>query len=275
MARSGWHDGRVTLPQIRTALRAAARPGDAEILRRFFKTGPGEYGEGDEFLGVRVPVLRVLVRDTDSLRQRDVLRLLRSQYHEERLLALLILVRRFERGDASARRHIFNSYLQATRHINNWDLVDLSTPNIAGVWLLDRPRGQLRRWAQSANLWERRIAIVATLAFIRVGQFDDTLALCRVLKRDPHDLIHKACGWMLREVGKRAPRTLDAFLRRHAASLPRTMLRYAIERLPEPRRRAWLARGAVPVRQTPPTDQTPAKGHQEITRAGGLVRKSA
>jgi 3-methyladenine DNA glycosylase AlkD len=230
------------LPQIRTLLREAARPDHAAVLQRFFKTGPGEYGEGDLFLGLRVPFLRRLARQSDGLRLTDATALLRSRYHEERLLALLILVRRFERGDARLQERVFRLYLRGRRFVNNWDLVDLSAPNILGTWLLPRPRTLLRRLAGSRVLWDRRMAVLATLTFIRHGQFEDTLDLCRRLLRDEEDLLHKACGWMLREIGKRDRRALNEFLERQAGRMPRTMLRYAIERLPERERRAWLRR---------------------------------
>jgi 3-methyladenine DNA glycosylase AlkD len=238
----------MNLLSIRRLLRASARPGDAAILQRFFKTGPGQYGEGDRFLGVRVPATRLVARQSDGLSEGDVLALLHSRYHEERLLALLAWVRRFERGDAAVRERIFALYLAQTRWVNNWDLVDLSAPNIAGAWLLDRPRAVLGLLAGSVSLWERRVAIVSTLAFIRHGQHADTIRLCERLLRDPHDLIHKACGWMLREVGKRDERALESFLGAHAHAMPRTMLRYAIERLPEPRRRLWMGAGRAAAR---------------------------
>ena len=171
-------------------------------------------------------------------------RLLRSEVHEERLLALLLLVRRYEKGDETVRRGIYELYLQNTRYVNNWDLVDTSAPGLVGVHLLDRSRRVLRRLARSADLWERRIAIVATFAFIRRGESEDTLAVVELLMRDPHDLIHKACGWMLREVGKRDQVVLEAFLAERYSDMPRTMLRYAIERFPEARRKAYL-RGAI------------------------------
>ena len=229
------------LNELKAALRAAAKPGAAEFLQGFFKTGAGEYGEGDVFIGVRVPALRTLSKEGDELALADILTLLHSQFHEERLLALMMLVRRFERGAAKQRESIFNLYLREARWINNWDLVDLSAPKIVGPWLVDHPRGILQELVQSANIWERRIAVVATYAFIRLGQFDDTLALCESLLLDRHDLIHKACGWMLREVGKRDESVLTGFLDRHASRMPRTMLRYAIERLPEAQRKAYLA----------------------------------
>lgn len=230
-----------SLEAIRQLLRASARPGDATFLQRFFKAGPGQYGEGDRFLGVRVPATRQVASQSDGLSLDEVQALLHSEWHEERLLALLILVRRFEHGDLARRQQIYRLYLRQTQFINNWDLVDLSAPNIVGAWLLDRPRSALDPLARSPNLWERRIAVLATLAFIRRREFADTLRLCERLLDDMHDLMHKACGWMLREVGKRDTRVLEGFLERHATRMPRTMLRYAIEKLLEPQRKAWLA----------------------------------
>jgi 3-methyladenine DNA glycosylase AlkD len=229
------------LPQIRRLLRATAGARDALFLQRFFKTGPGQYGEGDRFLGVRVPAIRRLTRYCDDLTLVELTSLLHSPYHEERLLALLALVRRFARGGPDQRRRVFELYLRETRFINNWDLVDLSAPHVVGIWLLTQDRSVLDELAASKDIWRRRIAVLATLAFIRQGQFQDTLRLCRRLLPDRHDLMHKACGWMLREVGKRDVGSLRAFLRDNAERMPRTMLRYAIERLPEKERKRWLA----------------------------------
>ncbi len=224
------------------ALRQAARPGDAAILQRFFKTGPGEYGEGDRFLGVRVPALRALVRAHRRAVSIDTAtELLTSPWHEARLLGLLVLVDLFKRGDEPARRAIYQRYLAHTGHINNWDLVDLSAEHIVGGWLFTRSRRPLDRLARSRSLWERRIAVLATFHFIRRGQFDDTLRLADRLRNDPHDLMHKAVGWMLREVGNRDPARLRAFLTRHAGALPRTLLRYAIEKLPRAEQARWRA----------------------------------
>lgn len=208
-------------------------------MKRFFKTGPGEYGEGDVFLGVRVPALRKLARSFDVLKMDEVLELLRSPVHEERLVALVLLVRCYERGDEAARRRVYDSYLGNTAWINNWDLVDVSAPHIAGTHLLDRDRAVLDGLARSSSVWERRISIMATFAFIRAGDHEDTLRLAGVLLRDEHDLIHKAVGWMLREVGKRDEELLVYFLERNAPRMPRTMLRYAVERL-DPRTRTRL-----------------------------------
>jgi 3-methyladenine DNA glycosylase AlkD len=245
------HPPSPTLFQVRRLLRASASTAQARILQRFFKTGPGEYGEGDLFLGVRVPAIRKVVRQCDGLTLSQLCDLLRSPHHEERLLALLALVRRFERGDEGARASIFNLYLEETGSINNWDLVDLSAPNIVGAWLRPRDRSILDELAASRDLWRRRIAVLATFAFIRQGQFADTLRLCRLLLADKHDLMHKACGWMLREVGKRDAATLRKFLEQHSGRMPRTMLRYAIERLAEPERKAWLARPLQPTQNHP------------------------
>jgi len=233
-----------TLAEIRLDLREYASEEKAAVLQRFFKTGPGEYGEGDRFIGVQVPAIRKVAKRHAAIPLRQVRSLLRSRVHEERLLALLILVQKFGRAHAVGQREIYEFYLSHTAHINNWDLVDLSADKIAGAWLLTRKRGILRRLARSRDLWERRIAIVATFHFIRHGQFEDTLAVAELLLGDGHDLIHKAVGWMLREVGKRDRAVEERFLERHYRAMPRTMLRYAIERFPEPLRQAYL-RGEV------------------------------
>ena len=174
--------------------------------------------------------------------QSDIRGLMTSGWHEERLLALLVLVRRFERGDEVAKKATYDFYLSSTRWINNWDLVDLSAYKIVGAWLLGRSRAPVRNLATSRNLWERRIAVVSTYAFIRAGDFEETFFLSRKLLNDPEDLIHKACGWMLREAGKRDVVELERFLDAHGRSMPRTMLRYAIEKFPEKRRKQFLAK---------------------------------
>ena len=224
----------------RQRLRQVASPADAKALQWFFKTGPGDYGEGDRFIGVRVPALRRVAgefRDTD---ERTVLALLRSPIHEERLLALLILVSQFERGQAADRERIARLYLGHTDRINNWDLVDLSAPAIAGGYFRERDRAPLHALARSPSLWERRIAMLACFAYIRRNDFADAFRIAEALLADPHDLIHKATGWMLREIGKRDRAAEEAFLKRHYRRMPRTMLRYAIERFPEARRQAYL-----------------------------------
>jgi len=230
----------MTATEIRKRLRVLASAEEAKVLQWFFKTGPGEYGEGDVFIGVRVPALRQLVRECPTAGEPAAKSLLQSRVHEDRLLALLLLVRQFANGDGPTRERTYRLYLDCTDRINNWDLVDLSAPNIVGEWLLERDRRPLARLAKSKSLWERRIAIVATSAFIRRRQFDDTLRIADLLLHDSHDLIHKATGWMLREVGKRDEAVLESYLAPRCKTLPRTMLRYAIERFAEPKRQLYL-----------------------------------
>ena len=232
------------LRDIRVELRRLANPAKAAILRRFFKTGPGEYGEGDVFLGIQVPPLRRLARTFRQLPISKAANLLAARCHEERLLGLLLLVQSYRDGDEATRRQVYDLYLSCTDRINNWDLVDLSAPHIVGAHLARRSRGPLRRLAKSRSLWERRIAVVSTFHFIRQNEFGDTLRIAEILLGDEEDLIRKATGWMLREVGKRDLPALEAFLLRHGPDMPRTMLRYAIERLPEPRRQFYL-RGRI------------------------------
>lgn len=228
--------------ELKKTIREIASPERAEVTRSFFKTGPGEYSEGDKFLGIRIPDLRTLVKKADAVTLKEALTLLRSEWHEERLMALLLMERHFQRtAEESARELIVRAYLANTRRVNNWDLVDASAPPILGGWLLTRKRSVLGELVRSDNLWERRIAIVSTLTLIRSGDFQDTLRLTQRLLKDPEDLMHKACGWMLREVGKKDPMVLTTFLARHAPAMPSTMLRYAIERFPQPERRRWLA----------------------------------
>ena len=207
---------------------------------KFFKTAPGEYGEGDVFRGIRVPPLRRVARQCRGMPMDEALALLTSDWHEDRLLALFILVDAYERGDSARQRVIYDAYLSNTDRVNNWDLVDASAHKIVGPFLQDRNRSPLHSLARSASLWERRIAIIATLHFIRLGEFADTLSIAKILVTDPEPLIHKAVGWMLREVGKRDLAAEEGFLMRHYRSMPRTMLRYAIERFPKQRRRAYL-----------------------------------
>lgn len=226
--------------EILAELSRLADPGVAAGMERFFKTGPGEYGEGDKFRGIRVPVLRNLARTHQDLGLPEVERLLHSGFHEDRLLALLVLNRIFAQADEKRREAIYRLYLKNTRFINSWDLVDASAEYIVGAHLRHKSRAPLLRLAGSGRLWERRIAILATFHFIKSGEFGETLTIARRLLSDPEDLIHKAVGWMLREIGKRDFKVEDAFLRAHYRGMPRTMLRYAIERYPEPRRRAYL-----------------------------------
>ena len=215
-----------------------------EGLSRFFKTGPGQYGEGDRFLGIKVPVTRGVVKECWKQTGFDELEeCLASEYHEIRLAGLLALVEIYShaRKDMSLRSRCIDFYLSHTDRINNWDLVDLSCYNLLGDWLLDKDRSLLYRLASDGkNIWEQRIGMVSTMAFIRQGQLDDTFAIADILLNHPHDLIHKAVGWLLREAGKRDMDALRVFLDHRAASMPRTMLRYAIEKFPERERLAIL-----------------------------------
>ena len=224
-------------------LGAAATPEKAAELPRFFKTGPGEYGEGDRFLGVMVPQIRAVAKAHMDADDASVKALLASPWHEARECALLLLVERFARASESERTAIHRLYLAtaAENRVNNWDLVDLSAPTLVGRYLLDRPRGLLDRLARRPSLWENRIAVVSTLAFIRRGELEDAFRQCAAALGHPHDLMHKAVGWMLRECGKRDPRRLRSFLSGHAPSMPRTALRYAIERFSADERKKWLS----------------------------------
>jgi 3-methyladenine DNA glycosylase AlkD len=217
-----------------------ADPEKAQILQRFFKTGPGQYGEGDRFLGIKVPELRRVAKSHMALAPDKVVKLLMSAIHEERMTALLIWTYQFARADDGGRREIFRLYLAHTARVNNWDLVDVSAPQIVGGFLMEKDKAPIYTLAGSKDLWERRIAMVATLAFIRRDRFDDTLAIAELLLKDQHDLIHKAAGWMLREVGKRDQAAMEQFLLIHYQMMPRTMLRYAIEKLSEKRRQDYL-----------------------------------
>lgn len=230
------------LPAIQTRLRSRASPETARSLQSFFKTGPGQYGEGDVFLGIKVPVIRAVAKEFPAVDLDAAVDLLHSRFHEERLLALLFLMRHFTTGDTHERQSVYHAYLANTAWVNNWDLVDLSAPQVVGAYLADQARAPLYQLVRSASLWERRIAIVSTLHFIRSNDFDDSLQLAEHLLHDREDLIHKATGWMLREVGKRDQARLEIFLDQHGPAMPRTMLRYAIERFPETLRQAYLRR---------------------------------
>ena len=231
----------MSIHNIKKRLRELGDPERAAVQQRFFKTGPGEYGEGDVFVGIRVPVLRKLSKEFGDLPFEDVLHLLKSEIHEARHVALFIMVRQYGRVDRAGKKRIYTGYLRHTRYVNNWDLVDCSAEHIVGAQLMDRNRGRLYRLAASENLWERRIAIMATFHFIKRQQFDETLKLAKVLMGDDADLIQKAVGWMLREVGKRGGMTeAEVFIKTHYRRMPRTMLRYAIERYPEQQRQRIL-----------------------------------
>jgi 3-methyladenine DNA glycosylase AlkD len=229
---------RLTAALARRALAQFASPERAVGASRFFKTGKGEYGEGDVFVGCTVPECRLVAKEFRALPLAEVEKLMMSRVHEERAVALFILVAQFERAPDEK---IFQLYRKRMAYVNNWDLVDLSAPAIVGGWLAEQPRGLLDTLAQSKVLWYRRIAMVATFYFIRRGEWQDAIRIAGRLVKDEHDLIHKAVGWMLREVEKRASaEALERFLRRHAATMPRTMLRYAIERLTPAEKERWM-----------------------------------
>ena len=239
--------GRPAVDVVRAELALAADPVRAVALARYLQTGPGGYGEGDRVLGIPVPAQRrVAARHAKGLTLDDLAVLLRSRWHEERLTAIFVLVRRFDRASADERRAIVDLTLASTAFINNWDLVDSSAPYLLGPWLLDRDSAVLDRLAGSDSVWERRTAIMATLAFIRAGRFDRTLALAERLMHDEHDLIHKAVGWMLREVGNRDRTVEEEFLARHCRDMSRTMLRYAVAKFPPELRAAYLTGAITP-----------------------------
>jgi 3-methyladenine DNA glycosylase AlkD len=228
------------MKKIKNRLQQLGSRETAEILQKFFKTGPGEYGEGDIFIGVRVPDLRKLAKEFQDIATSEIRAFLASSIHEERFLALLILVRNYGSGDEITKKKICDLYLENTPFINSWDLVDGSAHHIVGAFLMGKNKAPLYRLAKSENLWERRIAIISTFHFIKHDQFQETLEIAKILLTDPEDLIHKAVGWMLREIGKRDRVTEETFLKNHYMKMPRTMLRYAIEKFPEPKRQRYL-----------------------------------
>lgn len=230
-----------SLSNLKRDIRKASSPERAKVSRSFFKTGKGQYGEGDIFVGLTVPQCRALSKSYSDLSKSDLVRLLKSPIHEERLIALILLTEKFENADEKEREGIFSLYLKMTKYVNNWDLVDSSAHLIVGAWLEKRDRRLLVKLAKSKSLWERRIAIVATFHFIRLDDHRDTLKIAKLLLDDDQDLIHKATGWMLREVGKRSAETLRLFLRQNGAKMPRTMLRYAIERFSPAERARFLS----------------------------------
>lgn len=233
------------LQELRKELKKYATPEKAKASAWFFKTGPGQYGEGDVFIGVTVPEQRKVGKLFRNIALPDAEELLSSSIHEERLVALFILVDQFKKADSKTQAEIYNFYLKNTKKINNWDLVDSSAGYIVGEYLIERSRDVLYELALSENLWEKRIAIISTFAFIRRGQFKDTFKIAEILLSDKHDLIHKAVGWMMREVGNNGGQEeLEKFLKKHYKKMPRTMLRYAIEKFPE-RLRVLYLRGQI------------------------------
>ncbi len=232
----------MTFEDVQTRLRGLANPADAAFLAGYFKTGQGQYGQGDLFIGIRVPEIRKIAKEFKDLPLRQVERLLHSKIHEDRLAALIILVSQADKADIATRKTIYDLYLANSIFVNNWDLVDVSAPALVGAYLTDKSRRPLYRLARSERLWDRRISILATAHFIRLGEFADTLKIAEMLLGDREDLMHKAVGWMLREVGKRDAALLEEFLGQHRRIMPRTMLRYAIERFPEAKRKMFLRR---------------------------------
>jgi 3-methyladenine DNA glycosylase AlkD len=230
----------VRLNELRTKIKILSNPEISKTMRWFFKTGKGDYGEGDVFIGLNVPAQRKLSREFKDLSKGDLKVLLNSRLHEERLISLFILVDKYERVEEKEKEKIFSFYLKNRKGINNWDLVDLSAPKIIGKHLLNKDKSLLFKFAMSKNLWERRIAILSTYEFIRNNNFDATLKIAGLLLRDEHDLIHKAVGWMLREIGKRDLQTEEKFLKANYKKMPRSMLRYAIEKFPETKRKKYL-----------------------------------
>jgi 3-methyladenine DNA glycosylase AlkD len=230
----------MSLAHIRANLKKLKNRKRAKILQGFFKTGPGDYAEGDVFWGIRMPELRKLARSQQSLSLMEIIQLLRSRVHEERLLALLMLVQTYSKGNEFQKKKIVDHYLKNTQFINNWDLVDGSAAPIVGDYLKDKSKTTLYRLARSENLWERRIAIMATFHYVKQNQYKETLKIAKILLHDEQDLIQKAVGWMLREVGKRQLNSEERFLKAHYQVMPRTMLRYAIERFRESKRQGYL-----------------------------------
>jgi 3-methyladenine DNA glycosylase AlkD len=228
------------LTELKKELKEVADKEQAVNLQRFFKTGKGEYGEGDIFYGIKVPVQRTIAKKHRDISLPELQELLNSPIHEERLVSLFILVDQYTEGDDKTKENIYKFYLKNTKKINNWDLVDLSAPKIVGAHLLNNDKEILFKLAKSSNLWEKRISILSTMFFIKNLQFETTFNLAEILLNDKHDLIHKAVGWMLREVGNKNINEEEKFLKKHYKKMPRTMLRYAIEKFPEVKRKAYL-----------------------------------
>lgn len=234
----------MNISSLKAELKKAGDPEKAKDLSRFFKTGKGQYGEGDVFIGVRVPLNRKISRKYINLSLADIKEMLNSPVHEYRFAALEILVYKYRKGDAGGKKRIFEFYLSNLRNVNNWDLVDTSAPHIIGdyIYTTGSRLPLLEKLARSRNLWERRISVISTFAFIKQNSLEPTLRIVRLLMNDEHDLIHKACGWMLRELGKRSLEKEESFILRYMHAMPRTMLRYAIERFPEPLRKSYLSK---------------------------------
>jgi len=230
----------ITENEIIKNLVALGNPTISEHSQRFFKTGKGEYGEGDQFLGIRVPVIRKEVKKYQAVSPELTVDLLRSSKHEVRLFAVLMLVGKFSKGDETEKAKIYRLYIENIQYVNHWDLVDASASPIVGAYLADKDKQAIYDLARSEKLWERRISIMTTFHLIKRNDFSDALRISALLINDREDLVHKAVGWMLREIGKRALTTEERFLKAHYKNMPRTMLRYAIERFPEEKRKVYL-----------------------------------
>jgi 3-methyladenine DNA glycosylase AlkD len=227
---------------IQSHLKSLADPKRAENYQRFFKTKKGEYGEGDVFLGIVVPELRKAAKEYKNLPLKDTIELLKSKFHEHRITALFILIHQYNESDDKTKKAIYDLYLKNTKHVNNWDLVDTSAEHIIGAYLADKDRTLLYKLAKSKDLWERRIAILSCFHYIKKNDFKDALKLSEILVNDKHDLMHKAVGWMLREIGKRDQEKEEKFLKKYYKTMPRTMLRYSIERFPESKRKFYMSK---------------------------------
>lgn len=229
------------MDNLKKELREKANKARAKNLQRFFKTGAGEYGEGDLFLGIAVPEVRKIAKKFKDLELSEASDLIGSKFHEERQACLFIMVEKFNEEDEKEKKKIFDFYIKNRKGINNWDLIDLSAPKIVGVWLDGKDKSLLYKFARSKDIWERRIAVLSTFYYIQRGDCKDALKIAEILKNDKHNLIQKAVGWMLREVGKRcSQKTEEEFLKKYYKIMPRTMLRYAIEKFSEKERKKWL-----------------------------------
>lgn len=232
---------KVNFTSLHKALLKAKNPARAEHLQRFFKTGTGEYGEGDIFVGLTTPESRQMAEKFKDLPYSEIQKVLEGKFHEERLIGLLLLVNRYQTGSDNDKKKVYEMYIKNTEHINNWDLVDVTADKIIGSYLENKDKALLYQFVKSKSLWERRIAIISTFYYIKKGNPSETLKIAEILKDDKEDLIHKAVGWMLREIGKRCTISVEEnFLRRHYKTMPRTMLRYAIEHFPEKKRKYYL-----------------------------------
>ncbi len=228
------------MPSLESELKFLADPKKAQIFQRFFKTGEGQYAQGDVFLGIKVPETRKVAKKYSGIGLVEIKKTLQSKIHENRLAALLILVQKTKKANEKTKKELFDFYLENTKWINNWDLVDLSAEHLVGAYLLDKDKKAIYQLAKSNDLWEKRIAVISTFAFIKKNRFEETFKVAEMLLNDKHDLIHKAVGWMLRETGKRNLKAEEEFLQKHYKKMPRTMLRYAIEKFPETKRQAYL-----------------------------------